>query len=178
MEGRNNWESDTDNYDEQEQQPQMNQQPPQQYQQQPPPPQHIPPEEKKKKPLMIAIFAVIAVVAIIVIWLLFSGTTAFGGSLVGRWEADHAEWTYEWDGETYSETEDMDGWVEFNRDGTGRSDFGDGTEDFEWEDIGGGKLRITSEDSTDEVNYSISGNTLTISEEDSEGSYRMIFKKA
>ncbi len=168
-----NWNQEPGSYGNQQQPPQ--QQPPQQ---QPyPGPQGVPPRKKNTTPIIIGIIAVVAIIGIVVALLVFTG----GSSLEGRWNADYMEFTYEdsFSGETETERETMDGWIEFNSDGTGVDDEGDS---FEWEDLGGGKIRITDSYGTHEMSYNISGSTLTLSIEDTYNGEtvraKMVFQRA
>ncbi len=130
--------------------------------------------------MIIGVVAVVAVVAILVLWMIFAGSS----SLVGRWDGDYAEYTYEdpWSGERVTETENIDGYIKFNSDGTGESEMFGYRENFEWEDKGGGILEISDPDGTEEISYSISGSTLTFTiEETMYGetyTYKMVFQKA
>ncbi len=116
----------------------------------------------------------VAVVGIIVIWMLFLG----GGGLVGTWDMEYIEY---YDGEETIREEDIDGRIKFNRDGTGEVsiDYGWGPiqEDFEWEDLGDGRVRITSDGSSDVLNYSIRGSRLTLEDPD-EDDMKMVFNRA
>ncbi len=159
-----NWNQEPGDYGSQQQQPP---------QQQPyTGPQGVPPRKKSNTPIIIGIIALVAIIGIVVAVLMFTG----GSSLEGRWNADYT--SVEGRGGDY--TEDIDGWIEFNSDGTGRS-FMDGVHGtFEWENLGDGKLRITDDDygTSTEFDYKISGSTLTLEYSEMGMSMKMVFQRA
>ncbi len=169
---------DTDNWNQDPGQSggQPQQQPPQQQQYQQPP-QHGPAPAKSKAPMLIGIIAVVAVVVILLVWMLMGSSSG----LVGRWNADYMETSYvdPISDETQTQTQDMDGWIEFNSDGTGRASLFGETDDFTWEDIGNNVVRISPEgEESVEFDYSISGSTLTLEMSEGESTMKIVCQRA
>jgi len=132
-------------------------------------PQDVP-AKKSYLPLMIGIIAVVAVIAFLLIWTM-SGS---GSPLVGRWNGDYAE--FEGFGIDYRE---LDGWVEFRSDGTGTNyDKGEYNE-FEWEDLGDGRVKTSfGEDQTMIHDYTIDGDTLTMEYSQTDMSIKSVYQRA
>ncbi len=132
-------------------------------------PQDVP-AKKSYLPLMIRVIAVVAVIAFLLIWTMPGSESP----LVDRWNGDYAEF-----GGFGIDYRELDGWIEFRSDGTG-TNFDKGEYDeFEWEDLGDGRVELSlGVDQTMIYDYTIDGDTLTMEYSQQDMSIKSVYQRA